>query len=337
MRKLPGLVPIVLGALLAPAVAQALTCAGAGRISALYPAWPFRTPAGSDIWQHCSGAACVAPELEVAGVAIPLVEVDRHAVTPLGNEWSGGKWLVRYRPSQALSPGPDQHLTPPGGLPFEVVSDEEGIPRPPPRLLGISYEAHVLTAGGDIPLAASFYIELDDRMLVVDAGEPDEDPLQNLAFDETFTVPYETSNPGALLYRLGTTECGSTFLETAPGVTTQVRFGFVDGRGRFSGWTGFYAVEFPEVGEKVWIPAPEAISAPLELEAPADDADTSSAPSPAVPEAITDDETIVPTNPATARSASGCGVIPSRSSSHATWWLALLPLLAPLLRRPRRP
>jgi hypothetical protein len=292
-------------------MAQALTCGSAGRINALYPSWPFRAPAGSDIWQLCASAACEPPQLEVAGVELALSEVDRRAATQLGTEWGDGKWLVRYRPSEALAPGVDNYLNPAtGGQPFEVVSDEEGPPGPPPRLLGIAYEDHVFTGTGYTPLAASFYLELDDRMLVVDVGEPDEDPLQNLVFEDTFTVPFETTNPGALLYRLGTTECLSTFLEAAPGVTTQARFAFIDGRGRFSGWTGFYAVEFPEVGDRIWIESPDPISPPEPL--------------------VTD------TDPTATRAASGCAVITSRAGSASIWWIAaLVPGLVGLLRRRR--
>jgi hypothetical protein len=205
--------------------------------------------------------------------------------------------------------------------------------------MGIGYESlyHFANPDGSLApelLSAKFYFESDERMLVVDEGEPDEDPFQNLVFDEQITVPnYDETHLTALQYTLGRGDCASTFTAAAPGLTTQVRFGFVDGVGRFSGWTGFYAVAFPESAqalEQSWI------SWPSELEA----TDTSEAPATGnegLVDEVAPEEGVLPQpTPGGGASAKGCSLGASDATSSGGWWLVAIAPLVLVQRRCRR-
>jgi hypothetical protein len=221
--------------------AHALTC---GKVApgGYYPTGDATIAADEDVVLLCnlmSGPPCTAPApwLDPDGVEVELLEVHRRTVDNLADP-DRPMTLVRYRPRDGFQPGVTYRQM--GGGDLQITESAQAEAPLPPRIRSLSYEVGPGFSG--LVFVAAFDLDPHDGMLVADVGEPDDDPWQSVTFED---VPRDVTDNTVLQYRLGIDQCMSTFAAADYGVHTQVRFGTLDGHGRFSGWTRTYEVAYP--------------------------------------------------------------------------------------------
>lgn len=305
--------------------ARALTC---GKVApgGYYPMGPATIAADEHVVVLCNptyGPPCtIAPWYDQDEAEVELLEVDRRTI---GNPGYPDRplTLVRYRPQDGFQPDVTYHQI--GGGDLNVIgSTQASVPRPP-RIRALSFE---MGSGFSGPVyVAAFDLDPHDGMLVADVGEPDDDPWQSVTFDD---IPWDATGT-VLQYRLGIDWCMRTFAAADWGVQTQVRFGTLDGQGRFSGWTQTYEVAFPEseradAGVVTVFPDAEDAGAPSPTDAGA----------PAALDAGLEPLVAEPLPPA-ARSAAddGCALASGVPRGKSAWSAALIVLAAAALRRQR--
>jgi hypothetical protein len=322
--------------------AEGLTCA-AGFRGGIYPSNPptldvySPIPANGSIWLVCDPEYCSSPTLTNAeGETIPLEEAERWS-RPNSGVGPAEVAVIRYRPSIPFELGATYRVS---GRPFEVAADEGS----PPALPWIKSRGYI--HGGLTPsTAAYFQLEYPKGLLVADVAPPDDDPRQSIALDFWVT----SDDPSSAAFMLGTDDCGGNFSAAAPGVSTQVRFGILDAAGRFSGWTRFYDVNYPEDGAdlptEVFLPGDEL--PPPDVSAAEDESVAAVEPTPAVVESTSSIDGVDPIGEAPSAAPSlaggrevqgGCALtaVSAHSPSQA-WWLLAAGALAGRWAARRRP
>lgn len=233
---------VLLGTLGLAARADALTCAYGFR-GGTYPGNATLTnvhepvPVDSSIWTVCDPEYCSPPTLTSADdVTIPLEEAERWSRPNFGLG-PAEVAVIRYRPSIPFELGATYHVR---GSAFEIASTDVS----PPALPRIKSQGYIRGGWTANTIAAHFLLEYPKGLLVADVAPADDDPRQSIAMD--FWEAYD--EPSSAEFSIGTDDCGGNFSAAAPGVSTQVRFGILDAAGRFSGWTRFYDITYPEQG-----------------------------------------------------------------------------------------
>jgi len=208
----------------------------------------------AQIWLRQVGVRLVPHLLRHDGSEVEL-ELVSHA---LSDERDDRSAIERYRPVTPLDPGTYRLrlVAPPNPLKVHNLRDiifrirRGNEPKPPalPRVLRSSYFMRDRTPRDlDSPWAAEvepsgpwksarFELRIGNAMLVADFGRADVDPLDNL-------ILAPARPDGVHTFQLGVPGYG---LPDADYCTrSRVRFGALSAAGRFSGWTAWYAVNFP--------------------------------------------------------------------------------------------
>lgn len=229
-RLHPSLVPLLAG------VAVTAVSPSAGALSCAVPAGGLATDADIVVTcPHCTMDA--EPVTQVQGydattgeetIRVAVEEVERTAHV------EGGVGF-RFRASDPLAEGNYTLETSVYPLSVSAVADMGAPQIPVARLTGYYM---VDDTWGPIRNAQ---IELSgvNGVLVVDEGEPDDDPMQNLEYVWQIGTPDFT-------FAFGLALCSTSYVGADFGVETRVRFGTLAPSGEFSGWSDWLDVRFPE-------------------------------------------------------------------------------------------
>lgn len=178
-------------------------------------------------------ARCDAPVLkDAAGRRIELIEERRvrSADSP--------RLITAYQPASVLAAGRYLLSAATAGLglvhEFDVV---EAIATPPALPVLSTLEFSMASEAG---AAAVFTFEPFDATLAVERDGLGQDPLEALDVSGWWSTPDEPRE-----YRLARELCQVNFPALDYGVSTTLRFGLLDARNAFSGWTEPLLVTFP--------------------------------------------------------------------------------------------
>lgn len=148
---------------------------------------------------------------------------------------NGGLGL-RYRVSEPFAEGSYVLYSLAYGV-KTIATDDLGPPEiPSARLVGYEMSDDALWGRTRI---AKVEIEGVNGMLVLDEGEPDDDPMRSL--QNTF----RTDDATEIDFRFGADLCPAGNSNAEYGERTRVRFGTLAPSGEFSGWSEWLALHFP--------------------------------------------------------------------------------------------